>query len=89
VSPGKDGSGGAIPNRANRVSALESREPDQTFRPSIVHFLVFNQRKYLRRHPDALSCTVPTGFYFGQRYWGTSVSHSIRSECRSSSLLPP
>src|SRR5213080_2067373 len=29
---------------------------------------------------DTLSCTVPTGFSFGQRYWGTSVSHSIRSE---------
>jgi len=29
VSPGKDGSGDTIPNRAHRVSALEGREPNK------------------------------------------------------------
>src|SRR2546430_7248425 len=48
-------------------------------RTSIVHFLVLTSGM-LRRRPGHLSCTVPTGFSFGQRYWGTSVSHSIRSE---------
>src|SRR5271154_1726603 len=35
--------------------------------------------KHVFRHPGALSCTVPIKFSLGQRYWGTSVSHSIRA----------
>src|SRR5258708_2070900 len=41
-------------------------------------FPVLKRRNCLRRHPDALSSTVPIGFSLGQRYQGTSVSHSIR-----------
>src|SRR5258708_16999010 len=33
-------------------------------------------QRHSRAHPCALSSTVPGKFSIGQRYWGTSVSHS-------------
>src|SRR6266446_1415410 len=57
-------------------------------RPSVFNFLLFISGNASADTRDALSCTVPTGFSFGQRYWGTSVSHSIREE-RPPRAAPP
>src|SRR6266446_7690608 len=55
-------------------------------RPSVFNFLLLISGNASADTRDALSTTLPTGFSFGQRYWGTSVSHSIRSECSRARL---
>lgn len=44
---------------------------------SIFFRLTCFQRTRIRGHPGALLGTVTSGISIGQRYWGTSVSHSI------------
>jgi len=44
---------------------------------SIFFRLTFFQWTRIHGHPGALLGTVTSGISIGQRYWGTSVSHSI------------
>jgi len=60
------------------LNSLEGKQPGNTPRPSIVHFLIFFSANASADTRGALRSTVPIGFSIGQRYWGTSVAESIR-----------
>jgi hypothetical protein len=47
------------------------------------------ERRYIRRHPGALRSKVSGRFSVGQRYWGTSVSDSIRGGAKGGMNLCP
>src|SRR5690242_21393113 len=55
--------------------------PTISYLPAFVTVSIFKPdsllRTRVRGHPGALLGTVPSRISTGQRYWGTSVSHSI------------